>query len=104
MKIRWLLLIEDTDSKRYEINGDEDFIFKSAISIRWNQLDCPPLSKLKNVYRKRQQRNYTTAQLFDFSLRYFSLIILRLFIVFQLHINPGTSRVVCVGGCGGVFM
>jgi hypothetical protein len=33
-----------------------------------------------------------------FSLKYFSLLISRLCIDFELHMNPGTSKKVCGGG------
>ena len=38
---------------------------------------------------------------FKLSLKYYSLLILRLCIDFQLHVNTGTSKKVCGGGGGG---
>ena len=40
---------------------------------------------------------------FGFSLKYFSLLILRLCIAFQLHVNLGSSNKICGGGGGVLF-
>ena len=48
--IRWLLRIEDTDSKIIEISSNEHFFFRNSLSVRWN--DCtslPPVSKIKCI-------------------------------------------------------
>ena len=49
LDIRWLLLFEDTTSNYHEVVATEDFVFNIGVSIRWNEVDIPPLSHMVAV-------------------------------------------------------